>query len=268
MTEPPLLPLSMRFDYEGRCWWCGDPADSREHKWKRSDLVRMFGPGPYRGEVSWGRGEYRCNPQGASSSHLKFAANLCRRCNNERSQPFDRAYDTWASWIIQNLDSLQQADQLLLSDAFESDSTNKVTQLARYFVKHVGCRIADEGVKVPDDFIAFLDGGSRPASLRAGLGIRSDLEALNDQLRQDGMYEALGLWMRPLLCWYSPSAGAVVEAWSGVSLGPLEFWYWLKLCDSAEPNFAACFPSLAVPLLRYGAEGPVEQAWHADSPRL
>jgi hypothetical protein len=33
----------------GRCWWCGAPADSREHKMKRSDIVREYGKPPYTG---------------------------------------------------------------------------------------------------------------------------------------------------------------------------------------------------------------------------
>jgi hypothetical protein len=34
---------------QGSCWWCGAPADSREHKLKRSDLVREYGTPPYGG---------------------------------------------------------------------------------------------------------------------------------------------------------------------------------------------------------------------------
>lgn len=43
------LPQEARYDYEGRCWWCGDPATTGEHKFKRSDLKRSFGPGAWRG---------------------------------------------------------------------------------------------------------------------------------------------------------------------------------------------------------------------------
>jgi len=33
------------------CWWCGAPADSREHKFKKSELRLNNGPGPWRGEA-------------------------------------------------------------------------------------------------------------------------------------------------------------------------------------------------------------------------
>ena len=259
------MPAELRYDYGGRCWWCGGVADSREHKWKRSDLVRMFGPGPYRGDVSWGRGNEVRDPQGASSSALKFAANLCRRCNNERSQPFDRAYDVWASWVKENLQPLQELEHVRLTEPFGSNPGPHVDHLARYFAKHVGCRLASEGVEVPPDLIAFLDGNlSRPRGMRAGFGIRLDIRAFNHQLKQEGIYETPGLWMRPLQCWYSPSAAAVVEVWSGLSIGPFEFWYWLRLLDLPEPNFADYFQSEIVRLPRYDARGPIEQAspWH------
>lgn len=267
MNDQPFLPHELRYDYAGCCWWCGSVANSREHKFKRSDLVRMFGAGPYRGDVAWGRGEERRNPQGASSSDLKFAVNLCRRCNNERSQPFDRAYDMWAEWVTDHLDAVTERDELDLTEVFDADAEARIANLARYFVKAIGCRIAAEGVEVPEDFIAFLDGGqSRPSSLRAGLGIRLDLLEFNNQLKAEGIYETPGLFMRPLAGWYSPSAGAVVEVWSGHSIGPLEFWYWLRLLDSAELDFAECLETGAIPLHRYYEYGPVNQASSVYTP--
>jgi hypothetical protein len=43
------VPPQHRYDYGGRCWWCGAAADSREHKHKKTDLAREFGSGPYIG---------------------------------------------------------------------------------------------------------------------------------------------------------------------------------------------------------------------------
>lgn len=94
------LPDGWQYDYAGRCWWCEAEADSREHKWKRSDIVRIYGPGPYGGELLWGNehGQSRIL-QGSRSSELKYKATLCQRCNNARSQPLDRAYDVWAGFV-------------------------------------------------------------------------------------------------------------------------------------------------------------------------
>jgi hypothetical protein len=43
---------------QGICWWCGAPASSSEHTYKKTDLVREFGPGPYKGRNALIRNEY------------------------------------------------------------------------------------------------------------------------------------------------------------------------------------------------------------------
>jgi len=86
----------------GLCWWCeGAPADSREHKLKRTDLVRQFGPGPYNELISARDGRSR-NIQGPNSVLAKFKATMCAKCNNQRSQPLDLAYDQFTGYIHEN----------------------------------------------------------------------------------------------------------------------------------------------------------------------
>src|SRR4051794_9915286 len=83
----------------GLCWWCETrAADSREHKLKRSDLVRQFGSGPYPELVSQREGKLR-NVQGPNSALAKFRQTMCAKCNNERSQPFDLAYDKFTAYL-------------------------------------------------------------------------------------------------------------------------------------------------------------------------
>ena len=50
-TDGRLLDVH-RYDYAGRCWWCGQQADSGEHKHKRTDLVREFGRGPWKDQTA------------------------------------------------------------------------------------------------------------------------------------------------------------------------------------------------------------------------
>lgn len=82
------------------CWWCEKrSADSKEHKFKASDLRRaMFKSDPaaivwmndmgtrrdVKGRPAINRDRYKV---------LKFEPSLCKKCNNEHSQPFDLAYD-------------------------------------------------------------------------------------------------------------------------------------------------------------------------------
>jgi hypothetical protein len=37
---------------------------------------------------------------GPNSEVAKFSNNFCARCSTERSQPFDRAYDTVIEWFL------------------------------------------------------------------------------------------------------------------------------------------------------------------------
>ena len=101
------LPGDLFAEYTGKlCCWCLDaPPDSREHRFKRSDLVQQFGRGPYLGsdETVVSTNDGKLVPvQGPRSSELKFRPNLCRRCNGARSQPFDKAWATFTAYVAAN----------------------------------------------------------------------------------------------------------------------------------------------------------------------
>ena len=97
-----------RFDYGDLCRWCSNPADSAEHKYKRSDVVSEFGRPPYHDDSSLVRFvEGRVvadNLRGPASGHFKFRVGLCRQCNSTRSQPFDRGYESLTTFIRLNED--------------------------------------------------------------------------------------------------------------------------------------------------------------------
>ena len=79
-----------------KCWMCDDrEADSAEHDKKRSDMIRGYGRGPYKGErapVLYRDGKF-ADIQGPNSDLLKFGKSICQPCNNTHTQPFDLAYD-------------------------------------------------------------------------------------------------------------------------------------------------------------------------------
>jgi hypothetical protein len=64
----------------GTCWWCGHPADSREHRFKRTDIERIFGRGPYRDGrtlVKHGEDGRQSDVTGAKSKVFKFEPTMC-----------------------------------------------------------------------------------------------------------------------------------------------------------------------------------------------
>ena len=156
------VPASTRYNYQGRCWWCGDDANSREHKWKKSELNALYG-----GDISknypltWmdDAGNSK-QVQGPNSVAVKFEASLCQNCNNARSQPFDRAYDQWIGYVSENYDQIIQRSYIDLREIVDPAEVEGFRLgLARYFVKHVCCRVADKSAgKVPEKALSFLNG--------------------------------------------------------------------------------------------------------------
>lgn len=81
---------------EPRCWWCGAVADSREHKFKASELRLNNGPGQWLGDTAVVHGSddgTLTDVRGAKSAIVMWSRSMCQNCNGARSQPFDLAYD-------------------------------------------------------------------------------------------------------------------------------------------------------------------------------
>lgn len=182
----------VRADYRGACWWCGDPADSREHRFKRSDLVTQFGTGSYHesGGVVRGREGRLQEVQGPNAKVMKFPPSLCRACNTARSQPFDRAYDQLISYVIGNEQRILRSSVIDLRDVYGSHWRAGAIDFARYLVKHAASRLAEAAVGVPAEMRSFLGGANALPGFRVALEIREDILAMGaaDQ----------GLWLGDL----------------------------------------------------------------------
>jgi hypothetical protein len=224
----PEVPRHHRYDYGGLCWWCGRTADSREHKHKKTDLIRSFGPGPYVGDAAIVRGvDGRLRQvQGPKSNELKFPPVLCAACNNARSQPLDLAYDAFAEFITQYEDRIIEIGSFRFSDAYGGAWRTAKEHLARYYVKHIGCRLAAAGIKVEQSVIDYLDGRSRFLSgLQMRFGIQGGILAINEHLKSHGGSFGGGLWMGDVTCMYSPSTGTISRIEGDLGYGWLGLYY-------------------------------------------
>jgi len=131
------------------CWICGDPADSDEHKFKRSDLVVRYGrswsteqqPFVIRGDGSsrWTR------IQGPNDRKNLYEKLLCRPCNNARTKPFDLAYEHFSQWVLSQGATLCDKTEINFAQVFGSGYASNVMALLCYFAKTLGCRIVDAG---------------------------------------------------------------------------------------------------------------------------
>jgi hypothetical protein len=89
---------------ERKCWICGSPADSGEHKFKKSEvrslIGKWFGGHKEKSLLLNDTGFHQVH--GPNSNVLKYKKSICKKCNDSLSQPFDNAYDIFVKWIIQN----------------------------------------------------------------------------------------------------------------------------------------------------------------------
>jgi hypothetical protein len=135
------------------CWMCGAPADSREHIFKARDLKRIFRKDFFSPEsspfhfASNGHGRI----QGPKSGRVKYPNIICKRCNNERTSDFDRAYDCLSDWF-----GLRQTDYALaemdLVEVFGPSFGQSLENLGWFFAKSLGCRIVASGATIPQNF--------------------------------------------------------------------------------------------------------------------
>ncbi|MGB3442986.1 MAG: hypothetical protein WBA97_29950 [Actinophytocola sp.] len=179
------------------CWWCGSTEPlTHEHKFKKSDLSRMGSAD----ELVWGGDELRKIRSIRKSKDVRFNASLCARCNNTASQPFDNAYDVFSEFSWSNT-SLKDAEHVDWWDVYGSNWQSGSLNLARYAVKHMGCRIVHDGYAAPDSLRSFLAGAP---TTEISLGLVKSSEHLNLYLMgvRDGI-ETRGLW--------NPSAGGSVS---------------------------------------------------------
>lgn len=151
-----------KVDYKGLCWWCGKVADSREHKYKRTDLIREFGGGQYKNQGGMLRvtNERDCKVEGPKAKDLKFNKNICSECNNSKSQEFDRAYDRFIGFIKTNENAIIKTRSFELSSIFGNNWREEVKNVKRYYIKHMCCRLADGKIHIHSAIINYLNGSS------------------------------------------------------------------------------------------------------------
>lgn len=157
---------------DGMCWWCrASPATTGEHKYKASDLGRMMDGDA----LVWfddvggmrhlnGRGAIKRDRHGV----VKFRKSLCAPCNNARSQPFDLAYEKFSNYIDAHPEMRQQ-EGIDFTALFGTPWRGELLNLARYYVKHFGCQMVQQGIVVPDSLRAFLDGSEDMPDVHMGL---------------------------------------------------------------------------------------------------
>lgn len=176
-----------RYEYGDYCWWCNSNKISREHKYKRSEIEREYGSGTYGNKLLFIKNEKEQYIKSPGSNLLQFKNNLCPTCNNERSQPFDFAYDKFQKHIKNNQSQLLGNKYIDFNTLFVSCPDNSFQNLIRYFVKNVSCMLSDSGIKVEKGIIEFLNGNDFLPFMIFQFGIA--LDAVEMQKRAPSLQE-------------------------------------------------------------------------------
>lgn len=136
-----------------KCWICNDIADTKEHKFKASDLRRLFGK-----KNKFNRGyksENKIKPlKDHNDNKLIFESKICANCNNEITQPHDFAYDKFIKNIDNYYDDILESKSVQLKKIFGEEWVKEKNNLFKYFCKHVGCRI----ISYSDKYTSKIEG--------------------------------------------------------------------------------------------------------------
>jgi hypothetical protein len=97
----------------------------------------------------------------------------------------------------------------------------------RFYLKQIGCELAEHGVRVPKSFVSFLNGRGVPFGLALWLSFRLDVIAM-EQHSLDVHNEPVGVVWRRFNLTYTRRAGPKI-AWGYTGIGALRASYTVKI---------------------------------------
>jgi hypothetical protein len=127
------------------CWICGDPANSGEHKAKKSDLKAVFlkvsdqRPIHYHDGIRLNRKVMSLN-----ANLLKWRDCICHYCNTTRTQPHDLAWEALHAELRRRLPMLKEGSVVRANSIFPQNTARAMLHVHLYFVKALGCAIVME----------------------------------------------------------------------------------------------------------------------------
>lgn len=137
-----------------KCWICGDEANSGEHLIKASDLKSLFGHVTQNKPIYFHTSAKRNQLiRGIKSDKLKYRARICSRCNNERTQQHDRAWEMLSEYLRSRTPPIQKGTVIRLDKVFPGAVQRSMLNLHLFFLKLFGCLIAE--YSIPLDISKF-----------------------------------------------------------------------------------------------------------------
>lgn len=183
------------------CWWCGERATTEEHRIKASTLRRVgrdeTGTVDARNvfkKSSDFEGELRTLRKGAQ---VRWKKNLCASCNNAKSQPFDRAYDTFEDFLVGQFVEIAIEGCIDWAQIYGKDWELGAKNLARFFGKQLGCMLSTYNLPTPPGLQVFLDGAADIPAIRFSMFINADVVSKMIQHPENDWSMFIGLGEAP-----------------------------------------------------------------------
>lgn len=200
---------------------------------KASQLKKMFAGSDYLVLGGGAKRPTRLNGPGAKP--MLFPKVFCKQCNNDRSQPFDLAYDEFIQIVWDDPERFRDLTHLDMDSIFPNDPFG-AKKLCRYYVKNIACRIAETGFSVPTEMVDFMNGA--PWMPNAIIILYRDFSNY-DQFRRSGAgghYPYANRMHGP----EKPSDGPLEAFVAEVQDGPIGalFW-WDPTTEGAGVNFCS-----------------------------
>ena len=129
------------------CWICGDPADSAEHKVKRSDLKSVAGNFSQSDPLYVHTATHKNKRVGSLDAKvLKYSPSLCQYCNNTRTQPYDLAWRSLSETLRFRQPPITAGQRIRANKIFPYNTKHEMRHVHLYIVKLLGCILVEGGV--------------------------------------------------------------------------------------------------------------------------
>ena len=139
---------------------------------------------------------------------------------------------------------------------YGKDWRSGLALLLRYWVKHIGCRLVEDGVAIHPDLPHFLSGASEDLRhVSMGLEIREDIAAMMLHLQDVHGESGRCLWLGPATHLTTAAGSGVTRVRSHVGIDWLRLWYQY---DYEDPGGGADFLRKRVRLPHGWSLNPLE----------
>ncbi len=143
---------SINYPSNTKCWICGDDASTKEHKIKRTDLRDVFGTVTQQNPLYLHNNKRKNQSIGSLNAKiLKSPSGLSAKCNNERTQPHDRAWEKLSS--VLRAQNLTPGMNIRANKIFPYNTAKEMLNVHLYFIKLFGCHIIEGNI--PIDVTSF-----------------------------------------------------------------------------------------------------------------